>query len=236
MRRHPHISLVGLIVAFGMLAVCQPVKAGDKPFGIGIRFHYTTSSRLFANPDARDDVIRNSYMEMDDVFGFGVAFRRDISESIQMGLSLEYLTKKTKGVDGRTKLPVEDGYRLFPIEITGYFIIPIGSQTVNTYVGGGGGFYFGDRIRMVGGVSSGTVSRPMSFGIHVLSGVDFFVNETFSVRGEMKFRDPQFETESKFAQGTIEYDGRMYSVSTEAFKSRMNLDGIVFAIETVLHF
>jgi len=234
-QRH-YIWFLSLIVAVVMLAIPKPLWASDKPYSLSIRGNYTTSSKLFANPDAADEVVRNSYLELDDVFGIGIALRRDISESIQIGLSLEYLATKTKGLDRRIRIPTEDGYRLFSIELTGYFIIPISSQTVKIYIGGGGGFYFGDRIRRVAGVSTESISRPASFGIHVISGVDVFLNETFSVRGEMKFRDPQFETESKFANDTIEYEGRTYSVSTQPFKSKMNLDGIVFAIEMVLHF
>jgi outer membrane protein W len=167
---------------------------------------------------------------------WGLAFRRTISQNVELGLSFEYLSTKTTGFDSRSGLPTEDGYRLYPFELTGYFIIPISSQTFKIYIGGGAGMYLGDRIRKIVDVSTESVGRPASFGIHVVSGMDFFLNEEFSIRGEMKFRDPQFDTESKFSNDKIEYDGHTYTVNTQQFKSKINLDGIVFAVEMVWHF
>jgi hypothetical protein len=131
---------------------------------------------------------------------------------------------------------VEDGYRMFPIELSGYFIIPVSTEKFKLYIGGGGGVYWGERIRNFSIASSEPVNRPLNFGIHVLSGLEYFVREQFSIRGEMKFRDPQFDTESQYTTDRITVNGLTYALSTQPFKSKVNLDGIVFQLQVAFHF
>src|SRR3970282_1485057 len=96
---------------------------------------YTTTSKIFFNPEAANEVERNRFFDVDNIFSLGLDVRRDISYNLRVGLSVEYIsasTKVTPIVRDRTgrffELAEEDGYRLIPVELSGYFIIPFSSD------------------------------------------------------------------------------------------------------------
>lgn len=215
----------------------------NSKYSVALKGTYTSTSKLFPTPDAAQEALRNRTVEFNDLLGFGLEIRRQLGdESIEVGVGVEYLrTSKTglassPGGSPAVRLPIEDGYRFIPLEFTGYYIVPFSSETVRFYMGGGAGFYYGERIYRVMNKTAQTVETQVAFGIHVLTGVDYHFGRLLAVRGELKFRDPQFNMTSKFTTSEVEYNGTLYKLSQKPFISRVNLDGIVFTLGVVLNF
>jgi hypothetical protein len=212
-------------------------------YSIALKGTYTSTSKLYPTPDATQEDLQSLSIEYNDLFGFGVEVRRQLGgESIEVGVGIEFL-KTTKAGLGTgpagtpsVQLPIVDGYRFVPLELTGYFIIPFSTETVKLFMGGGAGFYYGDRIYQVVNRTAQTVESRVAFGIHVLAGADYFIDRFLSLRGEMKFRDPQFDIASKFTNTQVEYNGHTYRLTQQPFTSRVNLDGLVLQVGIVLNF
>jgi len=218
-------------------------SAGDRPYSVGLYGSYTTTSKIFFNPEAANEVERNRFFDVDNIFSLGLDVRRDISYNLRVGLSVEYIsasTKVTPIVRDRTgrffELAEEDGYRLIPVELSGYFIIPFSSDRVKVYMGGGVGLYLGERRVEVVGITAETLEKNAGFGIHVMSGVEYRITPILLLRGEMKFRDPQVESTNKFPEGPFQEDGHTFLFQQGPFRSRINIDGITFNVGTVLQF
>jgi hypothetical protein len=212
-------------------------------YSIALNGIFTTTSKLYPTPEAAEEDLRTQNIEFNDLFSLGLEVRRQLgTESVELGVGVEFLrTSKAGFASGpggnpAVQLPIEDGYRFVPIELTGYFIVPFSTDKVKFFMGGGVGFYYGDRMYRVINTAAQTVESQMAFGIHVLTGVDYFIDRLFSVRGEVKFRDPQFDVTSKFSNTQVQYEGRTYRLSQQPFVSRINLDGLVVKLGIVFNF
>jgi hypothetical protein len=237
------LKLLWAVFSFFILSYALFGAERDAKYSIALKGIFTTSSKLYPTPESAQEDLRTQNVEFNDLFGFGFEVRRQLgSESVELGIGVEYLrTSKAgsataPGGSPAVQLPIEDGYRFVPIELTGYFVVPFSTDKVKFFMGGGAGFYYGDRMYRVINASAQTIESRMAFGIHVLTGVDYFVDRLFSVRGEVKFRDPQFDIMSKFSNTQVQYNGRTYRLSQQPFVSRVNLDGLVLNLGIVLNF
>lgn len=215
----------------------------NQAYSLTIRGTYNSTSKLFPNPNSPLETLRNQSIEMNDAFGFGVELRRKFPmQSFEIGLGVEWIRTTRSGLatvpagPARIQLPVTDGYRFSPVELTGYLIAPFSSERIKFFMGGGVGFYYGERIFQVVDKVAQSEENPVAFGIHVLTGVDYFINRYISVRGEMKFWDPQFEMSNKFVENQVEYGGRTYRLSQQPFQAKVNLDGLVVTLGVVLNY
>jgi hypothetical protein len=242
--------MIRAVDIFGLLTVLLSLLAADlhgadrsSRTSFILRGTYTSSSKLFPTPEAVDEAARNRSLEFDDAFGFGFEVRRQLgNENVEIGLGAEFLSTSKSGLatipggPSRIQLPVTDGFRFIPVELSGYFVIPFSSESVKFFMGGGVGFYYGDRIYHVVNRVAQTVENQVAIGIHVLTGVDYFLTQGISVRGELKFRDPQFNITSKFADADVQYGGQTFRLSQQPFTSRVNLDGLVVTVGMALNF
>jgi hypothetical protein len=200
---------------------------------------FTTSSKLFLHPNDPDETVRGQYLPLNTIFSAGIELRREFKTlGAQAGISIEYIHKaNVYNVPALSALiPVNDGYTVIPIELTGYFIIPIGNERLHVYLGGGAGMYAGTRIHEYPGATATTIERNIGYGIHVLTGSEYFLQQSFSVRGELKFRDVQFNAVNQFSQSSIIYKGAIYSLDQEKLPSRLNIDGMTGTISIAFHF
>ena len=214
--------------------------AQERNISIALRGSLTTASRVFTNPNSSDAILRSEFFPLEDFFGYGIEIRYQLPETnIAIGVSADYI-KTTTGLSipiSTTKsIPVEDGYRVIPIELTGYFLIPVSGQTFGVYMGGGVGGYFGERLYKLGDTEMPTTNPGHGFGIHVLGGMSYRFTEWFSLNAEMKFRDLQFETTNQFATSTAFYNGMPISVSRTPRDSAVHTDGVMFQLGTVVNF
>ena len=228
-RRGKGVRLL-LLVATGALAA-SPLRAGDGPFSIILKGNLTTSSLIYVSPDAVDPVAQGNTFDLTGAFGYGAEIRYRIPEtSLALGLSADYIRSRGAGSLNGTTIPTQDGYTAIPVEMTGYFIIPLSTESFGVYMGGGAGMYFGSRTYSLAGVEAAPVQNTPGFAIHVLGGISYRFLNSFQGLFEMKFRDLQFESVNAFNTRVIRYQDTIINVSTQPFKSRVETDGIIFQI------
>lgn len=200
---------------------------------------FTTSAKLFPSPDDADEFTRGQFLPLNDIFGFGLEFRRDIPAiRVQLGLSIEYLsaTELINVPATVISVPVRDGFHAIPIEFTGYFVIPFGGEKIQLFMGAGTGVYLGFRTYDYAGTDAVLISRSVGVGIHVVSGVEYLLSDLLSLRSVIKFRDAQFESTNRFTQPTTVYRGSTIPLSQDLLSSRMNIDGMVATIGIAVRF
>jgi hypothetical protein len=141
----PHRALI-VILSFAFAA--GAARGGDRRFSVSASGAVTTTSKLFTNPNARDDIIRGAYTPIEPVFSAGIDARTGLTSfGLRFGLGAEYiagsLTTSVANTSG--DVPVTDGYAAIPVERTAYFSVPVGGERIDFYFGGGAGVYFGER-------------------------------------------------------------------------------------------
>lgn len=218
----------------------ETIRAEDRNFSLSLKGNLTTASQLFPNPQSPDAEERARFLPIKDIWGFGIELRYRFPETdLAIALSSDYLrATRTSSIrlSGGGQIPVEDGYRVIPVEITGYFLIPLSSDPFGVYMGGGAGAYFGRRIYRIGDVEALSVKHGVGFGIHVLSGVSYRFASMLHAVAEMKFRDLQFSSVNQFSSPTVQYGSIVVPVGTAPFESRVHTDGIIFQLGLVLVF
>jgi opacity protein-like surface antigen len=234
------VSRTVVLVLWLMLVLWVPANADaeEHQFSFSLKGNFTTGSQLFLNPDSPDDIQRAQYLAIEDFFGYSIEIRYLIPETnLAIALSTDYIrTTTSQSIIQGAQIPVKDGYRVIPIELTGYFIIPVSGPTFGIYMGGGGGAYFGRRIYEIAGVEAQTTDQGHGFGIHVLGGLSYRFTERFSLCGEMKFRDLQFKTTNQFSVKQVSYQGTVVSLPHDTFAARVHTDGVIFQIGASLSF
>ncbi len=231
--------LLAAIVLGRLLSVAE-ARAQEQRFSVALKANLTTASRVFTNPSSPDAFQRSQYFPLEDFFGYGLEVRYQLPETnIALGLSSDYIRTtidQSIRISTSKSVPVEDGYRVIPVEFTGYFLIPVSGPTFGVFMGGGVGVYFGRRLYKLGETEAPTVNLGHGFGIHVLGGMSYRFNEWFALNAEMKFRDLQFQTSNQFASSKVTYNGTIINVSQAPFDARVHTDGVVFQLATVFNF
>jgi hypothetical protein len=224
-----------MLLALGTLIT----KAQERTYSVTTFGAFTTSSKLFHHPDATNEITRGQYLPLDDILSMGVEIRKNISSiRAQLGLSIEYLSKSEviNVPTSSSSIPLSDGFTVFPIELTGYFVIPFSGESVQLFMGGGAGLYPGFRAYDYAGASAIVADRTTGAGIHVVSGVEYRLNDLFSLRSMIKFRDVQFESVNRFARTSVVYNGAVVNLTQEPLSSRVNIDGMVATLGVVVYF
>lgn len=228
-----------VLAVLSVVLVAQ-AYAEDKPFSIALKGSFTTASQLFPNPHSPDEVERAQFFSLKDIWGIGIELRYRFPETdLAIALSSDYLRATRSSairLSGGQQIPVEDGYRVVPVELTGYFLIPLSGDPFGIYMGGGAGAYFGRRIYRLANVEAPALKHDVGFGIHVMSGVSYRFTDMVRAFVEMKFRDLQFTSVNQFTSPTIHYGSVVVPVSTQPFDSRVHTDGIIFQFGVVLAF
>ncbi len=226
-----------ILMAIGALSA--PIAAQERPTSLSLFGSYTTSSKVFYRTADPDEFLRSQFFPLDDILSAGIDVRRTLpSGNLQLGLSVEIISRSTSSSVpyGSLSVPVLDGVTAVPVEATGYFFIPVGTDEIRIFMGGGVGAYFGQRRYEYGGTSAETTDRSLGFGIHVLSGMEWYTSPAISLRGELKFRDVQFETVNRFQQTSTTVKGTIIPLPAETMHSRVNIDGMHLAVGLAWHF
>lgn len=212
-------------------------------FGISASYSYTTSSKLFYFPKAEDPFLRNQSVSLEDISSISFELKYRVSEAIIAGLNVGYMDHSgyikpvtVIGDAGVVNLEANDGFTMIPVELSIYYFLPFSSDNFKFYMGGGAGFYLGNHTRSLGSLEVENVQRENAYGIHVLVGMDYMIYDFLSVKGEMKFRDPEFEVVNSYKDNTINYRGKEYFVSGNKYDAGVNIDGIMFTIGVAYHF
>ncbi|HLB01300.1 MAG TPA: hypothetical protein VJO14_07935 [Bacteroidota bacterium] len=219
-----------MVLLCALTLVFSPqTRAGEYNLSVSAFGTLTTSSKLFPNPNARDDFLRGSFSPMNTIFSLGADIRGNVPPlGIRIGLSSELISRNVTSSVPNTggTIPIEDGYTAVPVELTGYFRIPVGGESLDFYMGGGGGVYLGGRRYRYAGVEAGTLDRSLNFGIHVLSGLEVRLAGRFALRTELKFRNIQLETSQRFSAAVAVYRETTVPLPQEILRSRIQIDGM----------
>jgi len=202
---------------------------------------YTTTSKVFYNPDSPSSDIRSQYTSVDNIYGGGLELRVGRTDyNFFLALKIEYLSKLQDQIQPVAytgppiPAPVKDGFRLMPIELGVNMYVPLGTEQARLSMGGGIGAYYGKRILSVAGVDAPQVNDPVGVGIHVESSFDYRILKGFAIRGEMRFRDPEVTAENRFQGRSAVYDGKTILFPTNAFRTRINVNGLMFGLGIVV--
>ncbi|MDP4117237.1 MAG: hypothetical protein Q8903_13960 [Bacteroidota bacterium] len=232
--------LLFILFAVTLNMYCQ--YDGNK-FSISVNGVYTTSSKIYLHPDSPDETIRNNSFETGSFYNPAVEIRYRPFENVILGLNIDYISKEAAGsyitvYSGiRTvSIEVKDGFKVIPVELSVYYLMPFSTESFKMYFGGGAGYYFGSQIRKFGDADISTTSRKFAYGIQALVGTDFMLFNNISIRGEMKFRDPQFKVTSRYNKTSIKYNSTVVTLPYNSFDSKINIDGLSFILGLAYHF
>jgi len=221
-----------LFILFIFCGVNFPQYNGSN-FNFAISYNYTTTSKLYFQPNSSDPVLRSDYENLDGIYNISVEFRYKIFESMILGLGSEFIQKSFTNrnfiIQG-DRAEIKEGYNLIPIELTIYYLLPFSTERFKFFMGGGGGLYFGKHIREFGNVNFNSAELSTGYGINVSVGLDYLVNEFISVRGQMRFRDPELIMKSKYSGSNSIYKGKSYLLSDNTYTTKVNIDGVTFTI------
>ncbi len=212
---------------------------GENDFTISVNYNYTTTSKLFLFPKSPDEITRNQSIDFDDVKSVSAEFRYKVADYLTLGLSVEQFEKKQKRFDSRVTgflVNIEDGFKIYPVQLTAYYTLPFSTELFKFYMGGGFGIYFGEHTRDFSNVSVNDNGSTTEFGIHIKTGFDYMIEDFFSIRGEMNFRDPEVDLSSSYNSDTFEHQGQTLLLPRRDFDTKVNIDGATFSIGAVLHF
>lgn len=227
------VTIGTLMLVFGS-TVCH----ARENISVAAKGSYTTSTRFLYNVDRNDIFIDDKYFSYN--FGFGLDVRiLAYSDDILIGINFE----KIRTLDQTVKpvyrngeeysIPVSEGFVVYPFELSGYFLIPFSSEDARVYLGGGVGWYYGERIYSIASAHAATLNSPSGFGIHVLTGADVRITSRIALRGELKFRDPQFDSVNRFEESSTTYNGLKILLDSSSSKTRVNLNGITYGLGLV---
>lgn len=233
------------IIPFIFLFFCQSVF--PQYFGantsISVNTIFNTGARLYPNTSADDNFTRNDYTYLENFLSYSVELKRQLTENIFLGISFERIkvsraarTVEAVTSSGLQQISVDEGFTAYPVEFSLYYILPVSNENFLLYIGGGAGYYSGEEIRNIG--DSGIDSRVKNFawGIQVQTGLEYMINEYFSVKGEMRFRDPEFEMSNKYEKTVINYNNQIIRLNEKTYDSKVNIDGISFMAGIIYHF
>lgn len=232
-----------LIVFVLLLSASVSAQYSDKNFGLGLNFVYTTNARIYLNPNSENSFERSSYFGLTDIINPGINFRYKVVENVLLDLNLEYMQKTATGNNekvitntGLRYIKVEDGFKLIPVELSVYYLIPFSTEKFKFLMGGGVGYYYGSMIRKFGNAEVSNVERNSAYGIQVAVNVNYLLRENIAFKLEMKFRDPQLTVRSRYNNRQYEYNGTIVTVTRQEFDSKIDINGVAFVLGTVFYF
>ncbi|MFH0989206.1 MAG: hypothetical protein V1799_04220 [bacterium] len=210
-------------------------------FSITTGATYTTSAKIFYNPDSPSAELRSQSNDFDGLYGGNIEIRFLIpAYDLSLSLYAEYLSKTRDEFQyvGSTspaiQTQVKEVFRIFPIELGIYVNIPVGGESIRLAMGGGLGVYYGVRTLQIGGVKALQENNPLAFGIHVGTNFDYRVNSRISFRAQMRFRDPEVITESRFESPAAIINDQAVLISRDIIKSKINVNGLCFGLGIVI--
>lgn len=214
-----------------------------KDFSFSVNAIYNTSARIYLTPNSSDVILRNNSFLIENFFNPSIDFRYKLSESVIIGISTELMKATSIGPNltvfignSTITINVEDGFQLIPIEVSAHYLLPFSTEHFKFLMGGGAGYYIGSHIRKFGDADVSNAERKAAYGIHVHLTMDYLVNEFISLRGEMKFRDPQFTVKSRYNKKEVNYHGNVIRLAQETFDSKINVDGVAFILGVAFYF
>ncbi len=228
-------SIVGLFLVFYLSASAQENSLELKNYiSVTAGINYNSGAKVFLFPRASDPDLRNLYHSFDGFTSYTIDIRANIwNSTIFVGLSTEYLKTSellysVRGMinNSITTFQVEEGFYLYPLELSFYYIFPFSSRRYTVYMGSGFGVYYARYFRKIYDLTSSSKVSRLDYGILVNSGVDVSLIGNLNLKLELKFRDPELEFKNEFPKLDTEINGNKILLFEKTFYTKINLDGI----------
>ncbi len=225
------IVLLNMVLAFTLLG-------NEQTLSFSLKGTFTTSTRFLYN--INNPTVYSESRSITSNFGFGADVRWNILwDRFYLGFSTEKIgavqtTPVIYPEFDNLRVPYKEGFELLAFELSGYYVVPISSEHVKFYLGGGFGTYDGKRLFSIAHFNSETISSKSYIGIHVMTGVDYQVYSRLGLRFEIKFRDPHFDVTSRFDQESENYFGYPLKLPPEE-TVKVNLFGVNYVGGVVIY-
>lgn len=215
-------------MSFFML-IAVSAHAQDEIHAVTLFGNLVTSAKIFLNPLSSDPFERNATNDVSSMLSGSLQYGFAMSSISRLQVSFEYLSGSETSYDNYDT-EIVDGFRMYGVELSGIFLLPISGKRFLMYIGGGGGAYWGTREYAIAGHFARAPASNVSFGILTVFGLEYRVLPPFSVKLELRFRDPQIDTENAFGRPTIDVRGVTYHLPTRPFPSKVNVNGNVYSL------
>lgn len=239
------ILFILIIIGFYNSCFCQVdfISKILGNFNISGSLNYVSSATIQLNPNNSDLFERNATSDVKGGYGYGFALKRRIfNEDIFIGISTEYIkindNQQTDVVENATDVQtvhVTETLEMIPFEVSMYFNIPKFTENLNIYLGGGFGFYFGNRVRKMVGLETTTLSKDPKFSLNVLFGSEYFLDKHFTANLEVKVRDGVYVVHSRFPTDRVVLDGQTYFFQQD-LNSKIFIDGLKISVGVGYYF
>ncbi len=226
--------LIFFLILFTTLTCAQ---YNGNNFSIGVNAAYTTTAKIYLYPNSSDVVLRNTSFPLTDIFNPAIYFKYKVSDGIIIGLNTEFMTKTATGKNltvftgNKTEtIDVQDGFRLIPIELSIYYLLPFSMERFKFLMGGGIAYYYGQHIRNFGDAGVTSSETQIAYGVQVSVSMDYLLTDNVSVHTGMKFRDPKFTVKNIYTKKDVKYNGSTLTLAQDSFVSKINVDGVTFVV------
>ena len=81
-------NIFKILFLISVIPVIFFAQANGKDFGISFNLNYTTTSKLFLQPDSPDLILRGVHQTLDDIYSYSIDVRYQALESIILGISV----------------------------------------------------------------------------------------------------------------------------------------------------
>lgn len=225
------------ILFFFISFVSAYAQYNGNKFSLGINGLYTTTAKIYLYPNSENVVQRYAYNGISDIFDYGANLRYRLIEDLILDLNVEYMEKNNIGDEekflvigeGIEYLKMNDSFKLIPLELSLYYILPFSGERFKFFMGGGGAAYFGNFSRNAGSINTSVEKRRFAYGIQVGVGFDYLIKDNLAAKFEMKFRDPEFTITSIYNENSGTYGGKQIQILEKQFDTKINVDGVTFA-------
>lgn len=210
---------------------------GQNEIRISAGLNYSTASRILPFANISDYDLREREISFGSFLSPHLSVSLGLTNNLAAVASVEYSSKRTEyygqtvdSESGTLFIPVKDGYTFVPVELSLEYRLPFSNEIWRFYIGGGGGLYFFNSLREVAGIKPGEGGSRASYGIHILSGMEYFIQSKTSLFFTMKFRDPEVEFNGEYTSLNGTYNGKPVNLGKKAFYQKLSLEGTSFLL------
>ena len=148
-------ALIILVVSGEAGAQNNFIRNIFRDYSITVSGNYVSSATIMLNPSSSDLVEKSSSVETKGGYGYGVTLKKRIfGDDFYLGISTEYikifddqLVTSLDNGDDIVNVRLSESLEMVPVEFALYFNMPRFANNFNMYLGGGFGFYFGNRTQ-----------------------------------------------------------------------------------------
>jgi hypothetical protein len=215
---------LGVFLFLPLLSCAQPAPHSLILFGTVV-----ADSRVFLTPHSPALSDRNRTFDFGSTATASLAYRYQLSTTTLLQFRGEYIDLLDQSLDA-VGTPFGQGFESLSLETSVMFQLPIGGHSFRMCIGGGGGVYAAARSYSVAGIDAETMRIIPAVDIHVLLSVEYFFVDSFSLRADVLFRDPQISAENAFPVDAVTANDITYPLKNEPFRSTINLNGNVYLL------